>query len=187
MGYNDLKIAIKRREKLKQKENLQLKERDFKIHHVDDFLEISLPSQAIRVDQNVLKIKYPNVTKATEVFIMPDESADFLFQIDDNTLVTQEQASDIKESTKRIVMRLQPANTFHMDGTESVENMNIRWFDFDSFGLDGMIYNLLFFTSVQGCLCTGSFHCEGPNAVDWKAVFLKVLNSFKELEVCDES
>lgn len=187
MSYNDLKIAINRRKKLKQKEQLCMEESAFKTYQIDDFLEVCLPVQAERAEEALLKTKYPNVTKRTEVFVMPDQTVDFLFQTDKNELVTEESAKNLRNSTRQMIMRLQPADTFYAEDTETTETMKVAWFDFDSFGLDGMVYNLMFFTTVQGWLCNGSFHCEGSKAADWKPIFLKVLNSFREMEVCDES
>ena len=83
-------------------------------------------------------------------------------------------------------MRLHPAYTFYGSHVEDTKNRKVGWFDFDSFGLDGMIYNFTFTTKAMGRLCMGSFHCERDKAVWWKPVFIKIIHSFREVEVQNE-
>lgn len=154
---------------------------------IGGMLEAWLPIPAIRAEDESLKKKYPNMKKCAEVYEVQDQSVDFLFQIDQDVQVSNGSVENLKKSVREIIMRLQPSNTFYGDSTETTENMMVQWFDFDSYGLDGMIYNLIFFTTVGGFMCSGSFHCEACNAVDWKPVFLRVLKSFRDMEVCDES
>ena len=111
-----------------------------------------------------------------------DPAADILFQEGEERTAGENGAGAEKEAVRNMIMRLHPANPFYGEGVEDAGRMKVEWFDFDSFGLDGMIYNLMFFTSVRGRLCSGSFHCESSRAAAWKPVILKTFQSFREWE-----
>ena len=49
---------------------------------------------------------------------------------------------------KNMVMRLYPANSFYAEGSQTAGEQEVWWFDFDSFGLDGKIYNFMFFVPI---------------------------------------
>lgn len=146
-----------------------------------------MPEAWVKMDEEAARIKYPNQYNPVEIFTEPGHTADFLIQMDESVSMIENDSVKSKNSMKDLIMRLQPANTFYGDGEEETEGLKICWFDFGSHGLDGMIYNLVFFTAVNGFLCTGSFHCQEQKAMDWKPIFLNALRSLKYLEVYDES
>ena len=183
MGYNDLKIAIKRRKKLQQREQPTEQEYEFEPFRAGEALEFDLPAGSAKAEEPFIKRRYPHLTRPAVVFCMPgDPAADILFQEGEERTAGENGARAEKEAVRDMIMRRHPANPFYGEGVEDAGRMKVEWFDFDSFGLDGMIYNLMFFTSVRGRLCSGSFHCESSRAAAWKPVILKTFQSFREWE-----
>lgn len=189
MSYDDLRIAIRRRKHLASDVRLEMEEIVFKLCSIDKKVEVKLPEYAVELDDVFLEKKYRGAYESIVAMEMPGKEADFVFCFSNVESCTPETAKTWRDSMKSIVMRLQPANAFHSEGIEHIENINAAWFDFDSFGLDGMIYNLLFFVPlfIQGRLLYGSFHCKEKQALSWKPVFLEIIQSLRELEVTDES
>ena len=186
MDYSDLKMIQKRKKILRHREQLKGYEGELETFLIEPCLEVCLPIKAVQVEGDFFKEKYPNVHERTKVYEMPDSEADFLFQISKD-VYGSEKIEDIADSVKQMIMRLHPAYTFYGSHVEDTKNRKVGWFDFDSFGLDGMIYNFTFTTKAMGRLCMGSFHCERDKAVWWKPVFIKIIHSFREVEVQNES
>lgn len=188
MSYDDLRIIMKRREQLRQQNsNTDIIELDYNSYSIYTFLDVSLPKTWIKMDESFIKTKYPNHSDFMEFFTEPGYKADFIIQAAQSISLAENQIETFKDSMKDMIMRLQPANTFYEDGKQETDSLKICWFDFGSFGLNGMIYNLIFFSEIKGYLLTGSFHCEEQKATDWKPIFLKVLKSLNYVEVSDES
>ena len=55
----------------------------------------------------------------------------------------------------------------------------IAWFDFISHGIDGRLYNLMFFTSVDGKLMNGVCNCAEQDLKNWWVVFMDVLKTIR--------
>ncbi len=77
---------------------------------------------------------------------------------------------------------------FFIQRGEKTEKSTVSWFDFDSFGLDGKIYNFCFCPIwTKESVLIGSFHCREEAALYWKPVYRRSIQSIKELEKTDES
>lgn len=187
MEYDDLRIALERRKRLmdtrQQKSQMEMTE-----WNIEEKFSIMAPEQAMEVDSDILKKKYPGSYGNAIVKRMLGNEADFRLQFQSSPSCTHEAAVQMRDSIKSIIMRLQPANTFYSMGTEQSENNISSWFDFDSFGLDGKIYNFLFFTPLISHreMVAGGFHCKEKLAVIWKPVFIQMMKSLKELEIRNE-
>lgn len=187
MVYDDLRIAIKRRKRLMAKEQ-QETQLEMKEWCIGDRISLLLPEQAIEIDDSELKKRYAGYTDSLAARRMPENEADFILQMQRLSPCSPEALEHKRDSMKSILMRLQPANTFYSLGTEMLDSNTSSWFDFDSFGLDGKIYNFLFFTSIldQEEMWIGGFHCKAQNAVSWRPVFIQMMKSLKGLEVRNE-
>ena len=188
MVYDDLKIAIERRKRLKAEHELK-KEVEWKEFSIANQILISLPNQVIEMERSVIEKRYRKDEQEITGFFMPNKESDFLFYFRNTSVLLPETDEELRDSMESVIMRTQPANVFHSKGREKTEKSTVSWFDFDSFGLDGKIYNFLFFCPVwtKESVLIGSFHCREEAALYWKPVYRRSIQSIKELEKTDES
>lgn len=187
MVYDDLRIALKRRERLMAGGG-QEKQYVMKEWRIGEALSILMPEQAAEMAEDDLKKRYAGQYEDIWARMMPDHEADFILQLQRLSPCGPEAVERKRDSVKNILMRLQPANSYYSEGTELSDNNTSSWFDFDSFGLNGKIYNFLFFTPILSGekVVFGGFHCKAEQAVVWKPVFIQMMKSIKELEVKNE-
>lgn len=187
MVYDDLRIALERRKRL-MADGQQEYQVDMQEWCIGEGCYMIVPVQAIEIDDNVLRKKYINDCDDIVAKRMPENETEFSMQFYPHPQCTIKEAEQMRDSVKQMIMRLQPANTFYSQGTEETIKNTSCWFDFDSFGLDGKIYNFLFFTPLifLGKIAIGGFHCKEQLAVTWKPIFIQMMRSLKEWGGKDE-
>lgn len=186
MVYDDLKIAIKRRNCLRNMEISFNTEYIYQNFCINSLSEALLPETAIRMDEVTMQKRYSNISECAEIYFMPDDSAHFVFQRKPDIPFSHDDIEKMIKSTKDTIMRVQPGNTFYEAGVIET-NKKIGWFDFGGYGIEGKIYNIIFFYTVQEMLRSGSFQCKAEQAVLWKPIFLNILQSLKDREASHES
>ena len=80
MVYNDLKIAIERRKRLKAEHEIK-KEVEWKEFSIAYQLLISLPNQVIEMERSVIEKRYRKGEQEITGFFMPNKESDFLFYL----------------------------------------------------------------------------------------------------------
>lgn len=78
MVYDDLKIAIERRKRLKAEHELK-KEVEWKEFSIANQILISLPNQVIEMERSVIEKRYRKGEQEITGFFMTNKESDFLF------------------------------------------------------------------------------------------------------------
>lgn len=78
MVYDDLKIAIERRKRLKAEHEIK-KEVEWKEFSIANQILISLPNQVIEMERSVIEKRYRKGEQEITGFFMPNKESDFLF------------------------------------------------------------------------------------------------------------
>ena len=133
------------------------------------------------LSKELARLKYPNENRPDVIYTNQETTVNITFSHKRETL-KEGQEEEIRGYMKEIVEKVQPASEMLEAGTVEAEKGRLAWFDFVTPAIDTDIYNLMFFTSVRGRLCSGSFHCESSRAAAWKPVILKTFQSFREWE-----
>ena len=188
MVYDDLRIALERKKRIKAayEQEYEIK---WDMIHISERISIMLPEGAAELEEEKSIKRFGRNENKRTVMTIPGDEANFLFQFQRSTVNGPESVQAMCDSLKNMIMRLQPANYFYSDGMEDTDHVDIRWFDFESFALDGKMYNFIFCASVKFLdeLLIGSFHCREEKADIWKPIFVDSVYSIKGLEEKDET
>ena len=143
-------------------------------------VSILLPAEAKEPKNTQKKQQEGNIIRMK----MPEHEADFMFCFRKMPSLTAKSGKVMRDSMKNMVMRLYPANSFYAEGSQTAGEQEVWWFDFDSFGLDGKIYNFMFFVPILSGqeVLIGSFRCPDAQAVKWKPIFMNLISSL-EIEI----
>ena len=142
-------------------------------------MKIMLPEKFEDMPLEVAKIKYP--MEQRPAVIKTNEKTDINISLN----LTQQpyenkQAEAVLKIFKGAIANVYPNNLFMEQKIEvNPYGTTIAWFDFISHGIDGRLYNLMFFTSVDGKLMNGVCNCAEQDLKNWRVVFMDVLKTIR--------
>lgn len=176
MVYDDLRIALERQQRLRGASTPEDRQ-EMKRFWISCQVSILLPAEAKELKDTQKKQQERNRIRMG----MPEHEADFMFCFRKTPSLTAKSGRVMRDSMKNMVMRLYPANSFYAEGSQTAGEQEVWWFDFDSFGLDGKIYNFMFFVPILSGqdMLIGSFRCLDAQAVKWKPVFMNLISSLE--------
>lgn len=142
----------------------------------DDKLSILLPKEFHQMNERTAKEKYSAEARPSVIWTNSDNTIDFTLNLTDEPLRTV-QLPLMRATMKDAIGKVHPSTMFFDDGRIENENRVIEFFDFKSFALEGLVYNIMFFTPVSGKLLIGTFNCTFVLFKDWKPAVLQVMES----------
>lgn len=149
----------------------------FKKHDLfDKKVQVMLPEVFVDMPENLRNIKYPNINRPPIIKTNMQEGMDFTFNI-------LPYAPEMKTSKitaryiKGILKKLNPAFQFFEEGNEVIDNSEVSWFDFKSFGIDSDMYNFYYYLDLKEAVLHGIFNCYLKDKENWKTVAKDVMRS----------
>lgn len=145
----------------------------------DHKMQIMLPKSFTDMSIELAKLKYPMEQRPQVIKTNEATDINFTFSLLDQPL-TNSQVKTAKDSLKKIMKTVRPDMRFTEDGMENVEGRTIGWFELIYNGLDGKLYNIMYFTPVDGKMLHGIFNCPLKEAENWKPIVLKLMRTIQE-------
>jgi len=142
-------------------------------------LSIMLPTSFEIMALEYAKMKYPSEDRPQEIWTSPDTATNFgishLTQIDTDAEYLKEDTAEMKA----ILKKTNPAMEFYQENLEELEDFNIAWFDYKSFGIDHDMYNIMFLAPLGGKALHGVFICLYSDYSQWSEVARQMLRSIE--------
>lgn len=143
-----------------------------------DKLSIMMPTTFVTLPSNLAKLKYTSEQRPQVIKTSLDTTVNLGISLL-NVPVYPEQIKILQGQTKEALKRLNPAFVFY---EEKVENESpLGWLEFKSYGLDGNVYNLMFFAIADGKAVHGIFNCVYEDAVEWRDAARQMIYSIKDI------
>lgn len=147
---------------------------------INDKVKVTLPENIDLMPEEVAKLKYPLSNRPNVIFTDDTTTINFTFSHSRNN-ITEPEISDLKEEMVDTFRQAYPKASFYEEGLENFTGKNIGFFDFLSEAADCNVYNLMFFTELDGRILMGSFNCTEDEMINWRPIFKGVLKSIKIL------
>ncbi len=154
--------------------NMEFHEREI----IKKQLWIWLPDEFDLLSQEMARLKYPAENRPDIIYTSQDTTVNISFSRKTAWMESGEEEK-IRDSVEQMMLRLYPSASIIDKQTVLSDKKRLAWFDFVTPALDMDIYNLMFFTSLQGKLLMGSCNCLSGDQNDWKNVFLQMLASVR--------
>lgn len=148
------------------------------VHVLDGKVSIMLPDTFVDMPHEIAKIKYPSEQRPQVIKMNNDTSVNFTFSLYD-TPFNERQIESALSQFQRIILKVNPAFIFY--DFIIIEEKNIGWFDFKSYGLDEQMYNVMYITPIEGKLMHGIFNCMYRDILEWKDAVRQVMLSVVDL------
>jgi len=97
------------------------------------------------------KLKYPMEQRPQIIKTNEGTDINFTFSLLEQPIANR-QVKLVRDSLKRVLRSARPDMKFLENGLEEIEDHTIGWFEFISNGIDGKLYNMMYFTPIDGKL-----------------------------------
>ena len=141
-------------------------------------LFVLLPHNFELLPDEILKMKYPTANRPKIVYSNKGGTINFAFNHTKNK-VRLSQLSSFKSYMEKTFSNMYPTAVWISKELKKVNGVNFGVLEFISPAMDTKIYNLMYYTSVNGRLLICSFNCLLKQKSEWEEIAKKMYQSIK--------
>ena len=140
---------------------------------------VMLPTDFSIMSKEDAEYKFPLSPRPKEIWSSPGTETNFCISYFDNIEINAEHIDEEADSLKQVLKKTNPAMDFYESGIYDLPDLKIAWFDYNSFGIDGDMYNIMFVSSVEGKLLHGAFICQFEDFEAWIGAAHQMIQSIR--------
>ena len=144
----------------------------------NDKVTLKIPKGFTVMSQEMLKVKYPSDRRPSIVFTNPSGTINIAINKTSNP-ASPNQIAAIEENYVQTFKSFYPSAKWIDNGVLTVDDKQIGFIELITPAVDTEIYNLMFFTDLNGQLLLGTFNCTEPNMENWSSTAKVIMNSLK--------
>ena len=146
----------------------------------DGKISIMLPDTFQDMPEDMARIKYPSGDRPQVIKHHFSTGMDFCF----NKLAYTNGVTDanvLANTFQSIISTVNPSLFFY-EPVQNIEDAELptSWFHFQSFALDGKMYNIVYIVALKDCYINGVFNCGLGDKDYWSEVVIEVMKSIIE-------
>lgn len=143
---------------------------------LNDQVEILLPKEFEIMSEEMMKLKYPSERRPTLVYT--NESGGINVAFNHTASNASQQHIDIyKDNFVKMFQNLYPSAEWLNTGTKQINGRKVGYMELITPAIDTKIYNLMFFTDLNGRLLLCTFNCVDRERKDWVEPAKQIMNS----------
>ncbi|WCN36599.1 hypothetical protein [Aneurinibacillus uraniidurans] len=143
---------------------------------LSDKVEILLPKKFTIMSDEMAKVKYPSGNRPTLIYTDESGSVNVALNHTQNP-ITNGQIPEAKDQIKKLFTTMYPNATWYSDTVEQINNKNVGVLELLTPAADGKIYNLMFYTELEGKMLLVTFNCKEQQMEEWKPVAKQIMKS----------
>ncbi|TKI58731.1 hypothetical protein E8L90_26885 [Brevibacillus antibioticus] len=145
---------------------------------LNDKVEILIPKGFTVMSEEMAKEKYPMENRPSLIYTDEKGTINIAFNhtetpIQDNLL------KDMKDPMKQAFSNMYQDATWYRDEVIQINGKNVGVFELLTPAADTKIYNLIFFTELDGKMLMTTFNCTEDKMEEWKPLAQEILMSYK--------
>ncbi|MFD1256054.1 hypothetical protein ACFQ3S_04545 [Mucilaginibacter terrae] len=141
-----------------------------------DSIEILIPKDFGVMTQEMIQVKYPSNSRPTLVYTNAKGTTNIAFNHSANK-ITALQISMVKEYLLKTFKNMYPSAEWKSEGIKTINNKQVGYMELVTSAIDQKIYNLIFFTELDGRLLICTFNCLDKQSANWVETAKKIMNS----------
>ena len=160
---------------------LQIKGTMIEFHRESLFeakVSIMVPNTFTIMDPELAAFKYPSEHRPDLIFSNESGSITLGFN-HTRSQVKEDQIENFKDYLIQNLQKMQPSITILEDGIKNINEQPVGYFEFISSALDSDIYNLMFFTELEGRVLLGNFNCLEKDLEQWQGIAKGMLETIR--------
>ena len=141
-------------------------------------IELKIPKDFAIMSEELLKLKYPSERRPTLVFSNDSGGINIALNLTSNP-ANQESILPYKDNFVQTFKSLHPKAIWKDHGVSLINGRKVGYLELITPAIDTDIYNLMFFTDLEGKLLLCSFNCTIKDIEEWKPIAKEIMNSLK--------
>ena len=137
-----------------------------------------MPDSFTLLPKELAHLKYPNESRPGIIYTGKETTTNVTFALKSDKM-NPGQEEEFRDYMEQILLRLYPSSNTIGKGTEKSGKLALAWFDFITPAIDSEIYNLMFYTALEGKLLMGTMNCLSADQDGWQEYFMQMLASMR--------
>lgn len=152
--------------------NIKLKLRSL----LDDRIELKIPKDFDIMSEELTKVKYPSENRPTLIYSNENGSINVALNLTENS-ASQSFIETYVESLVGTFENLYPTAEWKDSGTTEINGRKVGYLKLITPSVDTKIYNVIFFTDLDGKFLVTSFNCTEDFIPEWEGTSDEIMNS----------
>ncbi|MBY0087029.1 hypothetical protein HP567_028495 [Brevibacillus sp. M2.1A] len=146
---------------------------------LNDKVEILIPKGFTVMSEEMAKTKYPMENRPTLIYTDEKGSINIAFSHTETPIQEDSLIKDLKDPMKQAFSNMYKDATWYRDEVIQINGKNVGVFELLTPAADTKIYNLIFFTELDGKMLMTTFNCTEAQMEEWKPLAQEILMSYK--------
>lgn len=147
-------------------------------HRIYDEFSIKIPKTFDILPDSIVRIKYPNMRNPQLIYSNKQSTINVGFN-HTKSPASQEQIGEMRDQLVSVLKASNAKTEWLGDGIETINGRQVGYANFISPAYDSKIFNLMFFTDVDGRVMIGTFNCMEKDIPEWKDVAWEIMRSME--------
>ncbi|MEZ5069899.1 MAG: hypothetical protein R2751_02755 [Bacteroidales bacterium] len=145
---------------------------------LDDKVELKIPASFEIMSEEMTKTKYPSERRPTLIYTNETGEINVALNLTQNQ-ASQEMINAYQESFVKTFKTLYPSAEWIETGVADINNRKVGYLELITPAIDTEIYNLMFFTDLDGKLLLCTFNCTIDSIDNWTPIAKEIMKSLK--------
>ncbi len=145
---------------------------------LNDKLELKMPKDFDRMSEELMKLKYPSERRPTLVYSNESGGINVAINLTQNQ-ANQQMIPAYKDNFVQTFKNLYPSAEWKDSDVKTINGKKVGYLELVTPAIDTEIYNLIFFTDLDGKLLLCTFNCTKESIVEWTPAAKEIMNSMK--------
>ena len=148
------------------------------IYIIQGKVEVSIPKSFDVMSEELLKMKYPSDNRPTTAYTNEDGTVNVAFNYTQERTTSEDMSALVKVFEDSFESHY-PSAHWYRSGLEVINGRDVGVLELITPAADTEIYNLLWFTDLDGRLMVMSFNCTVEELDNWRETANSIMGSFK--------
>lgn len=145
---------------------------------LNEKVELKIPKDFDIMSEELMKLKYPSDRRPTLVYSNESGGINIALNLTQNQ-ASQQMIPAYQDNFVQTFKNLYPSAEWKDNGIKMINGKKVGYLELVTPAIDTEIYNLLFFTDLDGKLLLCTFNCTKKSIDKWTPIAKEIMNSLK--------
>ncbi len=141
-------------------------------------VELKIPKDFVIMPEELMKLKYPSERRPTLVYSNETGGINVALNLTQNK-ASSKLIPSYKDNFVQTFKNLYPSAEWKDSGVMTINGKEVGYLELVTPAIDTEIYNLVFFTDLDGKLLLCTFNCTKKSINEWTPIAKEIMNSLK--------
>ena len=145
---------------------------------LNDRVEIKLPKEFQIMSEEMVSLKYPSERRPTLIYTNESGGINVAFNLTENK-ANQDIIDPYKDNFVKTFKNMYCYGEWKDNGVKIINGKKVGFLELVTPAIDTEIYNLMFFTDLEGKLLLCTFNCTKKDIKEWETTAKEIMSSLK--------